>query len=845
MQSILEQITDWLKSMIISGIMGNLSGMFDSVNQQVGQIAGDVGTTPANFSELTASLQIIKDTAGEIITGISEEIEEMRFSYMDKTDAIEAIALGETVYVSTQRGRFEEITAGQILELPDDVWLRMPREQMADYVKIRNEMDLHDEMVSLEETKLLYIPENQFGIYQIDPNGYGREYMFRSHDSLKEQEMEIRRKDYRLEYVAPLTEEDTLDTIYERFNLNQPEDFEGHSLSVSDVVVLNTDGEIKAYFVDRFGFTDVTEEFFKYFYERPNEINEAAFEIADRYLEVHETDGGYDYSIYAQNYKLIDGGRYESDVDLMSAVKDIVQDLKEPVFNSETGTYTRLPVQGNIDANSRLKRISLSFLNEMTLEVNKIDPEKVADVIETTLPKQEYRPLVKVEELEEQNYNMVDNVLNNGYGEKERREEIRMKATAYQEQTGASMTFYAAVCEEFHSMQACYTGLSLEEAVEKYKEIREDPRLAYYGNAMGVEIHDETLEEYDDYAFPLVEGSVIEGGNLDYVKALAVHPLAREALELIREAFPDYRFVPPAAIKESFYPEHMTADELAGALLDLADAFDGYEFMDQVESPEDALTEIKYNLLAGLGMQEYAAFLKDVKEESKELAPRAEALRDKLRKYTPELTDEIQPMVKIRFSQDSNIKEGSMISLKEADEKFREEDERQAAFNNDQPGDARVWIVSYEIIYVEAEEMKMVAGTTFIGDGRGGILESLEKEVEEHLHSQTWLDYKKEQGVEYFQNYVAELHDTQEHVLPYLQQYLSLEEKGSIDIVEGGTREVSSDKESKSVMQTKPAREKSIDETSKKSIHARLQEKKNEIAKKPGKDNLQRGVELA
>ena len=56
MQSILEQITDWLKSMIISGIMGNLSGMFDSVNQQVGQIAGDVGTTPANFSPAVFSM---------------------------------------------------------------------------------------------------------------------------------------------------------------------------------------------------------------------------------------------------------------------------------------------------------------------------------------------------------------------------------------------------------------------------------------------------------------------------------------------------------------------------------------------------------------------------------------------------------------------------------------------------------------------------------------------------------------------------------------------------------------------------------------------------------------------
>ena len=129
--------------------------------------------------------------------------------------------------------------------------------------------------------------------------------------------------------------------------------------------------------------------------------------------------------------------------------------------------------------------------------------------------------------------------------------------------------------------------------------------------------------------------------------------------------------MPPVEIKESIYPEHMTADELAGVLLDLANEFDAYDFMDQVESPETALTEIKYNLLTGLGMQEYASFLKDVKEESKELASRAEALRDRLREYTPELTDEIQPMVKIRFSQDPNIKEGSMFSLTEADEAFR------------------------------------------------------------------------------------------------------------------------------------------------------------------------------
>ena len=77
MQSILEQITDWLRSMIISGIMGNLSGMFDSVNQQVGQIAGDVGTTPANFSPAVFSMirniseSVILPIAGMVLTFIA------------------------------------------------------------------------------------------------------------------------------------------------------------------------------------------------------------------------------------------------------------------------------------------------------------------------------------------------------------------------------------------------------------------------------------------------------------------------------------------------------------------------------------------------------------------------------------------------------------------------------------------------------------------------------------------------------------------------------------------------------------------------------------------------------
>jgi len=50
MQSILDKITEWLKGVLIDGIMGNLSGMFDTVNNQVGEIAGEVGKTPLQWN---------------------------------------------------------------------------------------------------------------------------------------------------------------------------------------------------------------------------------------------------------------------------------------------------------------------------------------------------------------------------------------------------------------------------------------------------------------------------------------------------------------------------------------------------------------------------------------------------------------------------------------------------------------------------------------------------------------------------------------------------------------------------------------------------------------------------
>ena len=114
----------------------------------------------------------------------------------------------------------------------------------------------------VKEQKLLSGSEKQFGIYQITARDPEHDYRFMNLDFVKRHGMEVNRADYELVYIEPLTEKDTLEAIYERFNIQRPTDFTGHSLSVSDVVVLNDGKSIKACYVDSIGFAELP-DFFK------------------------------------------------------------------------------------------------------------------------------------------------------------------------------------------------------------------------------------------------------------------------------------------------------------------------------------------------------------------------------------------------------------------------------------------------------------------------------------------------------------------------------------------------------------------------------------------------------
>lgn len=98
---------------------------------------------------------------------------------------------------------------------------------------------------------------NSYDIFQLKHDDSTRELRFEGLRRLAKMDAKVQRENYDLIYHAPLGDKDTLDSICEKFNLYHPEDFKGHSLSVSDVVGFHKDGIDTAYYVDSFGFAEV------------------------------------------------------------------------------------------------------------------------------------------------------------------------------------------------------------------------------------------------------------------------------------------------------------------------------------------------------------------------------------------------------------------------------------------------------------------------------------------------------------------------------------------------------------------------------------------------------------
>ena len=403
----------------------------DTSDYSFGYIAG--WSSGRDTKELRASMDTIRRTASELITGIEEQLQELQrnrevsqeqtkesilliqntdlseFSLldvygMDRPELMQALSemtdddkLSIQAYLESRGAWTTEIGNQDSREYGEyhlDVRYNTDTDELIDMKERKAVYDkaMQEELAesdSNREAQLLYGNTDKYGIYQLKDNPELDKFRFEGTESLKRMGITkdnfdaVLPENYKLVYMGELaelqgqTQSETLEAIYTKFNIDHPADYKAHSLSVSDIVVLHENGENTAHFVDSFGFTELP-KFMLTLEGKENEIEtELAVHIADRYILMHECDEGYDYSILDEQYHLLDGGVYDNpDITIRRAMDMVIANLKEPRFSAVTEQYYRDEfLQGEVYAGSEAEIVDFEELSEKAEEVEQADLE--------------------------------------------------------------------------------------------------------------------------------------------------------------------------------------------------------------------------------------------------------------------------------------------------------------------------------------------------------------------------------------------------------------------------------------------------------------------------------------
>ena len=735
-------------------------------------------------------------------------------SVIEQEEALKLYDAGADIYLITNFSSPIYVTERKEIERgPEHYQMSMTERER--FRNLEWEMQKYPQIQSLKEANLLLGTRQTFGIYQIKDDSPGENYAFMNMRFIESHGMQIKKEDYKLVYVGEFLGNMSLDDIFERFNIDRPKDFRGHSLSVSDIVVLNDGEKVTAHFVDSISF----EQLDSFLNLEEQVFSELAYEVGERYFAIQRTEEGYDYSFYDEDFRLMDGGVYEND-------EISIEEAAEELLEDEGWTGER--IRGDYD--------------QLMEKVEEMDEIVMAEIQNS---QGEYKPLAKVEELEEANYNMIDNVLNNMPPKKE-----------------PYLEYFAAECDEFHDMGAYEKSTDVNQIAAVYEKYRENPETAYLGCSMGIIYRDPEDSYYDEAEFAIVKGNTVLGNLMDDVRFYGELALVREGIEKIHEALPDYKYVPMRDVREAMYPEKMTTEQLAEALDEIAEAFDPYEYRDHIEPGQDTVQEVILDLQSG-NIGSYISYLKDIVEEECEQSVRAGVLIERLKFYEPDISEETEPMVYVNYCEERELIELRCQKFSDLDALVAKQDKEWYADRNPRTNEPTMTAQMFFTVYYAEKDDKMLRqfkSKIDIGTGNGGILSQLKLQNEMKLTDESWLSFMKNKGNEEFQKYLEELTDMQDHVLPYLQSFCSLEEKGvqerreqQIAEKQGGlTGRERATAETK-VKNTRTAgKEASIVRTEDKnvaakakkpSIHERLEINKRKIQEKQGKDKPERGAD--
>ena len=732
---------------------------------------------------------------------------------IDREEALKLYDAGADIYLITSFSTPQFVTERMEIERGPEHY-QLPMTEREHFRDLEWQMKKYPQLQSLKEAELLIGTKPVFGIYQIRDDSAGTAYAFRNMNFIESHDLQVRKEDYKLVYVGELQGNVSLEDIFERFNIHRPEDFRGHSLSVSDIVVLNNGEKVTAHFVDSISFQELD----NFLDLEEHSMEELAYQVGERYFAIQVTEEGYDYSFYDEEFRLMDGGVYEND-------EISIEEATDEILEEEGWTEERVP--GDYE--------------QLMEKVEEMDEIVLAEIQNS---QGEYKPLAKVEELEEANYNMIDNVLNNMPPKKE-----------------PYLEYFAAECDEFHDMGAYEKSTDVNQIAAVYEKYRENPENAYRVCSMGIIYRDPEDSYYDDAEFAIVKGNTVLGNLMDDVRFYGELALIREGIEKIHDALPDYKYVPMRDVREAMYPEKMTTEQLAEALDEIAEAFDPYEYRDNVETGENTVQEVMLDLQSG-NTHSYISYLKDIVDEECDQSVRAGVLMERLKAYEPELPKDMEPMVYVNFCEESNLMNPRCQKLSELDAKTAEMDKEWYTKRDPKTEEptkiAKIYVTVY---YAEKGEQMLhhFKKSMDIGNGHGGIVSQLKYDNEMKLTDEYWINYQKGKGSEAFQKYMEDLTDMQNHVLPYLQSFCNLEDQG---VKERRERQVAEKRENRvSAMQSAGASKAktmgsvssstkqevtkvSVTEKRKKpSIHERLEINKKKIQENQGKDKPERGAD--
>ena len=226
-----------------------------------------------DMKELKASMDIIRKTAGEMIDELSDNLQEL---FADKKQLLESEQKQKLIPAMEAAGyHFDELESsdGNLRFLPDGTheiggaWIADSWNDVQEWLEgvvledpdtaERVERVMHPERYEKSSEELMFAGEERYALYQLNTESKDVPYEFMGMDFVKNHGMEVTAADYKCVYSGILHDSVSLDELYSIFNQNHPADFKGHSMSVSDVVIVNRDGDMKAYYVDSFGFADL------------------------------------------------------------------------------------------------------------------------------------------------------------------------------------------------------------------------------------------------------------------------------------------------------------------------------------------------------------------------------------------------------------------------------------------------------------------------------------------------------------------------------------------------------------------------------------------------------------